>query len=182
MALANYPGFQTVNSSRSAMAISIYWPALVAADKIEEVVVLGDERVAVAPAPSGEGLEVEAPGRPEGEVPGGPTETVPLGTILGGRSGDKGGNANVGFWARSPEGYLWMEEFLTEDKIRELYPEAKDLEVRRFTWPSFHAINFVLVGLLGDGVAASLRPDPQAKMVAEEIRGKKVDIPVSLLP
>ena len=36
MALANYPGFQTVNSSRSAMGVSIYWPAKVSAEKVQE--------------------------------------------------------------------------------------------------------------------------------------------------
>ena len=142
---------------------------------------VGDERIAIAPAPAGEVAEIELPPRPAGELPGGPTRDMPLGTVIGARSGDKGGNANVGFWARSPEAYLWMEDFLTEDKLRELYPEAKDLEVRRVPLPNMLAINFILVGLLGEGVAASLRPDPQAKMVGEEIRGKKVPIPETLL-
>jgi hypothetical protein len=114
-------------------------------------------------------------------MPGGPTRDAPLGAILGARSGDKGGNANVGFWAQSPEAYLWMTEFLTPARIRELYPEARDLEVERFDLPSFLAVNFVIHGLLGEGVSASLRPDPQAKMLGEEIRAKTVRIPASLL-
>ncbi|MEM6707060.1 MAG: acyclic terpene utilization AtuA family protein [Acidobacteriota bacterium] len=181
MALANYPGFQTVHSSRVAQAISIYWPALVGKDKIDETVVIGDERIAVPPAPAGEPVAIDLPERPEGTAASGTTRQAPLGAIAGARSGDKGGNANVGFWTRSAEAYLWLEEFLTEDKLRDLYPEAAALEVRRTLLPNFRAMNFVLVGLLGYGVAASLRPDPQAKMVGEEIRNRKVPIPESLL-
>ena len=106
---------------------------------------------------------------------------MPLGTLLGARSGDKGGNANVGFWARTPEAYLWMADFLTPDRIRELYPEAHDLVVDRYELPNMLSLNFVIRGLLGEGVSASLRPDPQAKMLGEEIRGVTVPIPSSLL-
>jgi len=43
------------------------------------------------------------------------------------------------------------------------------------------AINFVVKGLLGDGVAASLRSDPQAKSLGEYLRAKRVAIPSALL-
>ena len=112
----------------------------------------------------------------------GPTRRLPLGTIIGARSGDKGGNANVGLWARSDSGWAWFDEYLTFDEFRTLLPEAADLEIRRHRFPNLRALNFVVVGLLGEGVASSTRPDPQAKGLGEYLRSRLVDIPVDLVP
>ena len=112
----------------------------------------------------------------------GPTRRAPLGLVCGARSGDKGGNANVGLWARSPDGYGWLREYLDVARFRELLPEAADLEVRRYELPNLRALNFVVVGLLGLGVAASTRPDPQAKGLGEYLRSRHADIPLQLLP
>jgi hypothetical protein len=106
---------------------------------------------------------------------------VALGTICGARSGDKGGNANVGVWVRSAEAYAWLAEFLTVERLRALVSEARDLEVERFEFPNLLSLNFVVKGLLGDGVAASLRRDPQAKSLGEYLRAKVVPIPAVLL-
>ncbi len=103
------------------------------------------------------------------------------GTIIGARSGDKGGNANVGLWARSDEAWRWLDGFLTIDAFRALLPEADDLEVQRYEFANLRALNFVVVGLLGEGVASSTRPDPQAKGLGEYLRSRVVDIPVDLL-
>ncbi len=193
IALANYPGFQTVQSSREATAVAVYWPTLVSAEAVEEAVVLeSGERFVVPPSPSrgerGRPLRrgIESPGPPPLDAVGeraldGPTREAPLGAVLGARSGDKGGNANVGFWARSALAYRWMERFLTAERLAELYPEAAALRIDRHPLPNLLAINFVLHGLLGDGVAASLRPDPQAKMVGEELRAIRVPVPEALL-
>ena len=160
----------------------MYWPALVSSDVIDERVVLDGLETPVAPPPHAPITEeIPAPDRPPGEVPGGPTRDVPLGRIAGARSGDKGGNANVGFWTKTPDAYLWLEQFLTPDKVRELYPEAARLEVERFELPNILSMNFVIHGLLGDGVSASLRTDPQAKVLGEELRRAVVPIPESLL-
>ena len=115
-------------------------------------------------------------------VASGHTVAAPLGRLYGARSGDKGGNANVGLWAKTPEAYAWLDQFLTIDRLKELLPEARSLEVRRFPLPNLLAINFVLVGLLEEGVAASTRMDAQAKGFGEYVRAKIVDIPESLLP
>lgn len=182
MALANYPGFQIVNASRTALAVTVYWPALVASEKINERVFVIEQEITVPPPPRPESFEpLPAQKPPAGKVPSGPTREAPLGTLVGARSGDKGGNANVGFWARTPEAYLWMADFLTPERIKELYPEAQGLEVERFEFPNILSLNFIIHGLLGEGVSASLRPDPQAKMLAEELRGVSVPIPESLL-
>jgi hypothetical protein len=183
MALANYPGYSVVNSSRTASQITVYWPALVSAGEIDERVVIGHEAIPIPPPRPVEQFEPPpAPSRPEGEIPRGPTRDVPLGTLFGARSGDKGGNANVGFWARTVEAYLWLEDFLTAERLKNLYPEARELQIERFCFPNFLALNFVIHGLLGEGVSASLRPDPQAKIVGEELRCAVVPIPVALLP
>ena len=107
---------------------------------------------------------------------------VPLGTIIGARSGDKGGNANVGLWARTDEAWAWLDAFLTIGGFRVLMPEADDLEVQRHSFPNLRALNFVVVGLLGEGVASSTRPDPQAKGLGEYLRSRSVPIPAGLVP
>ena len=93
-------------------------------------------------------VEVQPIKRPA--VPGGPTRSVPLGTRFCARSGDKGGNANVGVWARDNESYAWLESFLTAERFKELIPEAANLEVRRYELPYLKSLNFIVVGLLGE--------------------------------
>jgi hypothetical protein len=110
------------------------------------------------------------------------TVRTPLGTIAGARSGDKGGNANVGVWVRTPEAYAWLDGYLTVQRLAELVPSAAGLEIERYRLPNLLALNFVVVGLLGRGVAASTRLDAQAKALGEELRAAPADIPRSLLP
>ena len=182
LSLASYPGVNLTSTSRSASAITIYWPALVSSNKVDERVIVGNEVVPIPPPEIPASFEeIPEAAKPTGSVPSGPTRKAPLGSVCGARSGDKGGNANVGFWATSPEAYLWLDDFLTPDKIRELYPEAAKLDVTRHPLPNMLSINFVIHGLLGEGVSASLRPDAQAKMLGEELRGVPVEIPESLL-
>jgi len=184
MALASYPGFCMTTLPGRESQFGVYWPALVPSDVIEESVVIGDERTAVpAVQISSAALQTAAaPGlQLPGKPPGGPLREEPLGRVCGARSGDKGGNANLGVWTRTPDAYHWLAEFLTLERLRELLPEARELEVGRYTFPNLLALNFVLKGLLGDGVAASLRPDPQAKSLGEYLRAKRVPIPVALL-
>lgn len=105
---------------------------------------------------------------------------APLGTVIGARSGDKGGDANIGVWARSDAAYAWLRATLTEDRLRELLPEVRD--VVRYELPNLRALNFLVRGILGDGVAASTRFDPQGKALGEWLRSRVVDIPDELLP
>jgi hypothetical protein len=109
------------------------------------------------------------------------TRRAPLGRVCAARSGDKGGNANIGVWARDEATFSWLRDFLTTQKLVELLPEAADLTVRRFELANLYALNFVVVGLLGEGVASSTRPDPQAKGLGEYLRSRHVDIPETLL-
>jgi hypothetical protein len=182
MALANYPGFHMTSGPASESPYGVYWPALVPVDAIDEVVVAHDgSRVAVPAVKMAEGASVEPAPWPRTAAPGGPTVRRPLGTVFGARSGDKGGNANVGIWARSDAGYAWLAEYLTVERFKELVSEARDLELQRYEFPNLRALNFVLVGLLGEGVSSSTRSDPQAKSLGEYVRAKLVDLPVALL-
>jgi hypothetical protein len=113
--------------------------------------------------------------------PGGSTRRLPLGTIIGARSGDKGGNANVGLWAGDEAAFAWLRRELTTERFRLLLPEAQSLAVDRYELPNLLALNFVVHGLLGEGVASSTRPDAQAKGLGEYVRSRLVDIPADVL-
>jgi hypothetical protein len=114
---------------------------------------------------------------PAATVAAGRTVRVPLGRIAGARSGDKGGNANVGVWVRTPEAYAWLDQYLTAERLAELVPSTAGLTIERYRLPNLLALNFVVVGLLGRGVAASTRLDAQAKALGEELRAAAADIP-----
>jgi hypothetical protein len=114
-------------------------------------------------------------------LPPGPTKRAPLGLVAGARSGDKGGNANVGVWVRTDEAWRWLAHTLTTDRFRELLPETADLPVVRHVLPNLRALNFVVEGLLGEGVAAQHRFDPQAKGLGEWLRARHLEIPEALL-
>ncbi len=183
MVLANYPGFFCTTVPTDASPFGVYWPTLVPSEIPPHAVVLEDgTRIAVPPtAAAGQGKPIEAPSIELPPAPSGSTRAVPLGAVFGARSGDKGGNANVGLWARDVQAYAWLKENLTPDRFRQLVPEAAKLEVRRFEFPNLLALNFVVVGLLGEGVASSVRFDPQAKSLGEYVRSRVVEMPEVLL-
>ncbi|GAA1997392.1 acyclic terpene utilization AtuA family protein [Brevibacterium samyangense] len=120
-------------------------------------------------------------GATAGVFAGEETRRVPLGTICAARSGDKGGNGNIGLYTRTPREYAWLAEAITAERFQELMPEAAPLVVDRYELPNLNALNFVVRGVLGEGVASSTRQDPQAKAIGEYIRSRYVDVPVSLL-
>jgi NAD(P)H-hydrate repair Nnr-like enzyme with NAD(P)H-hydrate epimerase domain len=106
---------------------------------------------------------------------------VPLRAVARARSGDKGGTANVGVWARTDEAARWLAETLTPERVRELLPEAAELPVTVHPLPNLRAVNVVIDGLLGRGVAASTRFDPQAKALGEWLLSRHLDVPEALL-
>jgi hypothetical protein len=113
------------------------------------------------------------------------TRRLPLGTFVHARSGDKGGDANVGLWVdhadHAENRVAWLTKLVTPERIRELVPEAADLPVEVYPLPNLGAVNVVIRGLLGRGVAASTRFDPQAKALGEWIRSRHVSITEDLL-
>ncbi len=181
LALANYPGLYATSPPELGRPYGVYWPTLVPSHLIQQRVSLDGTTHLVAVAEPESGPPVEPDHTVLPPPPNGPTERVPLGTVFGARSGDKGGNANLGVWARSDGGYAWLAGFLTVQELRRLIRETADLEVRRFELPNLRALNFVIVGILGEGVASSTRPDPQAKSLGEFLRARLIDLPVALL-
>jgi len=178
--LSSYPGLTLSTPPGDASPMLEYWPSLVA--QPAAVVTMGDESFEVAPPP-GQPLPAATETRQDApELPDDPDLVeAPLGRLLGARSGDKGGDANVGVWARNQEAYEWMRRYLTVVTLRDLIPEARDLQVERYEMPNLLAVNFVLRGYLGDGVASSNQLDPQAKGLGEYLRAKIVPIPEHLL-
>jgi hypothetical protein len=189
LALGGYAGFSATTPPTPETAYGVYWPAVVPADVVRHAVRLPDGTVRdiphtpSAPPPVLSRDQVRVLDRDKAPSGGrsGETRRVPLGTIAGAGSGDKGGNANVGFWVRTDDAYAWLAAELTPARIRELLTEAADLDVRVFPLPNLRAVNVVIVGLLGEGVAASTRPDPQAKGLGEYLRSRLVEVPVELL-
>jgi len=184
LALASIPGFTSVGGGPGGgRPFGVYEPARVSADLVpQEVVVLGSEPSDVSSVIPGAHVSITPASGPTAAAPGGPTKRVPLGTVYGARSGDKGGNANLGVFARSDEAFAWLDRFLTTEKLKELLPEAADLQVDRYALPAIRSLNFVLHGLLQEGVAAATRQDPQAKSLGEWLRARVVALPEALLP
>jgi hypothetical protein len=182
LALSSYPGLFTTSPPEAETTYGVYWPAVIPADLVTQTVVLEDGRRLDVIEPPRKTPRDEAPETNRSGLRSlGPTRKLPLGTVFGARSGDKGGNANIGVWARSDEGYRWLEAFLTVDRLKELLPEAAQLHVHRYTLPNLRALNFIVVGLLGEGVASSTRIDPQAKGLGEYLRSRTIDLPKALL-
>ncbi|MFI1536633.1 acyclic terpene utilization AtuA family protein [Streptomyces anandii] len=182
LALAGYPGFHVLAPPGKGAPYGVFEAAYVPQEAVEQVAVLHDgRRIAVPPAPDAPVPE-DAPGPPLPEpLPPGPTRRAPLGLVAGARSGDKGGDANVGVWVRSEDAWRWLAHELTADRFRELIPESRALPVTRHVLPNLRALNFVAGGILGEGVAAQYRFDPQAKALGEWLRSRHLDIPEALL-
>jgi hypothetical protein len=182
LALASYPGFYSMDPPGDASAYGVYWPTLVPADAVDHVAVMPDGRIVpIKPLAVATRSPVKLPPAAVSPPPTGVTRRVPLGRVAGARSGDKGGNANVGLWVRSDLAYAWLAGFLSIERLKQLLPETAPLEVRRYELPNLRALNFVIVGLLGEGVASSVRSDPQAKSLGEWLRARVVDVPEVLL-
>lgn len=183
LGLSTIPGFTGIGGGgQQARPYGVYRPALVPADLVpQHVVVLGGAQTVVESVAPAAAVVVEPRSGPRATVPDGPTTRSPLGTVVGARSGDKGGNANLGVFARTDQAWAWMDDFLTVERLRALLPETADLDIDRHPLPSIRSLNFVIHGLLEEGVAASSRRDPQAKSLGEWLRARVVDIPTLLL-
>ncbi|WP_394816318.1 acyclic terpene utilization AtuA family protein [Streptomyces mooreae] len=188
LALASYPGFHVTAPPGRGTPYGVFEAVAVDAAGVPQVSVLADgTRVTIPPASvtSATSATRELERLPDPELPeplpAGATRRAPLGLVAGARSGDKGGSANVGVWARTDRAWRWLAHELTVERFRQLLPEAAELPVDRHVLPNLRALNFVVDGLLGEGVAAQARFDPQAKAVGEWLRARHMDIPEVLL-
>ncbi|MFJ6196105.1 acyclic terpene utilization AtuA family protein [Micromonospora sp. NPDC092111] len=201
LALASYPGCTLTTLPGDATPYGVFTTDVVPQAEVPHVAVLPDgERVAVpapttvAEPPPGAGAGATVPAEPPpgagagATVPtdaaapagSGPSRRGPLGELVGARSGDKGGDANLGVWARTDATWAWLRDWLTVDRLAGLLPETAPLSVERYELPNLRAVNFVVRGLLGPGVAASTRFDPQAKALGELLRSRVVDLPTTI--
>ena len=182
LALCTVPGLALTAPPDKGRPIIQHWPTLVTMQEVPQTLVMGEEVLTIEPtlfqgdAPVPAPLAVDIPAAPSG-----PTAAQPLGRIFAARSGDKGGNANLGIWGQTAEAFAFLQDFLSVEKLKELMPDMATFEIERYELPNLLALNFYVKGVLGDGVSASLRMDPQAKTLGEYLRAKVVDIPESLL-
>jgi hypothetical protein len=182
LALASYPGFTTTAPPGDGQVYGVFTPGYVDAAEVRQIAVHADgSRTDIPAASETKVLQNVAPFALPEPMPFEDTQRVPLGRIAGARSGDKGGNANVGVWVRTTDQWRWLAHALTVDRLREMLPETADLEVTRHLLPNLRAVNFVIEGILGEGVAYQARFDPQAKGLGEWLRSRHIDIPESLL-
>lgn len=182
LALGSYPGFHVTAPPGKGAPYGVFEARYVPAQDVEHVAVLpdGTRQPVEHPVRTQDLHDVEQPPLPVPLEPG-PTRRAPLGRIAGARSGDKGGDANVGVWVRGEDAWRWLAHELSVGRFRELLPETAGLTVVRHVLPNLRALNFTVHGLLGEGVAAQHRFDPQAKALGEWLRSRHLEIPVTLL-
>ncbi|MEW1755796.1 acyclic terpene utilization AtuA family protein [Streptomyces cyaneofuscatus] len=182
LALGSYPGFHVTAPPGKGAPYGVFEAVYVPAGEVEHTAVLpdGGREIVEPPRETKELAEVDEPPLPA-PYPVGPTRRAPLGLIAGARSGDKGGDANVGVWVRDDDAWRWLAHELTVERFRQLLPETAELTVVRHVLPNLRALNFTVHGLLGEGVAAQARFDPQAKAVGEWLRSRWLPIPAGLL-
>jgi len=181
MSLSTYPGKFTQSAPAKPTPFGIHWPALMPARLCPSLVTF-----------EGQSFEVAAtehagawPDIPESVPPDAPAPTrlefAPLGTLVAARSGDKGGNANLGLWVATDAEWAWLASYLTVERLVDLCPEFQGYSILRYAFPNVRGLNFVIRGLLGEGVAASVRYDPQAKSLGEFVRARVVPMPADFL-
>ena len=185
-ALAGIPGMYGLGGGPSAASpFGVYRPATVPNDLVPQYVHLrsSDGKVDTTQvdsvAPTGDQLDVAVPIPPM--LPSGDIVAAPIGRFAGARSGDKGGDANLGVFARTDAAWAWLDNELTVERLRELLPETADMPIDRYRFPNLRSLNFVIRGLLDEGVAASTRQDAQAKALGEWLRARVVEVPQSVL-
>jgi acyclic terpene utilization AtuA family protein len=182
LALANIPGFTATAPPSKGTPSIMHWPALVSNQHIRQTVHVDDERILVETVSA---VADEAPTQVNAvSIPVAPktkTVRVPFGKVFATRSGDKGGNANLGVWAKTAPAYAFLREYLTTDKLKHLLADLREYDIERYDMPNLLAVNFYIKGILGDGVAASMRSDPQAKTLGEYLRAKIVEMPENII-
>ncbi|MCO5974391.1 acyclic terpene utilization AtuA family protein [Actinoallomurus soli] len=180
LALSSYPGIYGMGVPSAGSAYGVYWPTLIPQDVLRHTVVHPDGREEIVPPPA----TAEPAAETDVALPpykAGPTVEGPLGRLVHARSGDKGGNANVGLWVADPEAWPWLAATMTTERFQELLPETRGLVVDRYVLPNLRAVNFVVRGLLDGGATEARRFDTQAKALGEWLRARHVSLPERLL-
>jgi hypothetical protein len=183
LALANFPGWTGRSGVVPNGPYIEYWPTLVNSKYVKEHIHIGDKVIDITPT-SQLGLEEKYYQKvpyenPELEIQS--FEEDFFGKIFGTRSGDKGGCANLGVWAKTEDAYSFLFDFLTVEKLKELLPDLEKFDIDRYELPNIFSLNFYVHGILQEGVSSSTRMDGQAKSLGEYLRAKKINFPKQLL-
>jgi hypothetical protein len=176
LALANYPGWTAQSEIKQASPFISYWPALVDSKNVKEKLHFNNES---------EVIEIEKhqeqPINLEkiniDEYVSKDIEKINFGRIFGTRSGDKGGCANLGVWAKDASSYSYLYHFLTVEQLKKLLPDLECFEIERYELPNIFALNFYVKGILENGVSSNNRKDGQAKSLGEYLGTKLIDCP-----
>ena len=185
LGLANIPGNITAGAANrfDGGRTIVHWPAAIDSKQVIERVHQSGKTTEV---PSTQSLNLEETHyqRPPEKIapsPGGERTQIHFGRLFGTRSGDKGGAANCGVWAKTDEAYGFLHQYLTVDEFKRLCPDMAGYPVERFEMPNMRALNFYIKGVLGGGAASNNRIDRQAKSLGEYLGAKLIEAPKSLV-
>jgi len=183
LALANIPGFFAQGGVKSSGPVIIYWPALVDSKHIKEKVHVDGEEIEVIPTSQLELEEIYYQKEPIKikKIKKEDEKEIYFGEIYGTRSGDKGGCANLGVWAKNANSFAFLHDFLTVKKLKELLPDLNQYKIERFELANINSLNFYIHDILQDGVSSNDKKDAQAKSLGEYLRAKKVKVPQSII-
>ena len=183
LALSNIPGFFAQGGVKSSGPVINYWPALVDSKFIREKVNIDDKQIEVLPTSQ---LEFEEsyyqkePIKIE-KIDIKNEKEIYFGDIYGTRSGDKGGCANLGIWAKNDQTFSFLYDFLTVEQLKKLLPDLKDFKIERYELSNIYSLNFYIHEILQDGVSSNNRKDSQAKSLGEYLRAKKIKVPEAII-
>jgi hypothetical protein len=187
LALSSFPGLYSLSPPQPGSAFGVYWPARLDQELLDHRVYHYDGTTETVAADSARdarsGLTPQhLPSAPSGPALwGGELVVASLGEIVHARSGDKGGDANLGVWVRDRNAWPWLKSTLTVDELRRLLPETRELSITRYELPNLGAVNFLIRGLLGAGATSTLRLDAQAKALGEWLRSRSAKVPRTLV-
>ena len=183
LALSNIPGFFAQGGVKSSGPVINYWPALVDSKFIKEKVNIDDKQIEVLPTSQLEFEESYYQKEPikieKIEIKN--EKEIYFGDIYGTRSGDKGGCANLGIWAKNDQTFSFLYDFLTVEQLKKLLPDLKDFKIERYELSNIYSLNFYIHEILQDGVSSNDRKDSQAKSLGEYLRAKKIKVPEAII-
>ena len=179
LSLANYPGFFSAGGGKKPGPVIVYWPALVGSEHIKEYVHLDGEVSEIIPSSQLDSKDIfyQKNIKDISPIPNGETKKYLFGQVYGARSGDKGGCANIGVWAKTDLSYSFLYDFLTVKRLKKLMPDLRKFEIDRYELSNIKSLNFYIHGILEDGVSSNNRVDGQAKSLGEYLRAKIIDMP-----
>ena len=183
LGLANYPGFFGKSPPGSGAPFILYWPALIHSKHVEETVHIGEQTVKITPT-NQLGLDKHTYQKEEQKIPqlvSKNHQPIHFGRIYGTRSGDKGGCANLGVWAKTDRTFEFLYHFLTVERLKQLLPDIANFPIDRYELANIKSLNFYIHEILQDGVSSNTRMDAQAKSLGEYLRAKLIDVPVEII-